>query len=158
MIALLPPIARRRLPLVTALAVVTCSIALSVAVAAQDLPVLVHGEAQGLYREASSSIESYVSTEVDASLQIYAFRPFTGDLKQAFGTTLLREWIEPQHRETAVAGMPTVRQRRAARCRRSLWGSVRRECRRWNVAPPDAAGHSGKAGCRPRRCLSGEPV
>ncbi len=91
----------------TALAVVTCSIALSVAVAAQDLPVLVHGEAQGLYREASSSIESYLSTEVDASLQIYAFRPFTGDLKQAFGTTLLREWIDPQHRETAVAGMPT---------------------------------------------------
>jgi hypothetical protein len=107
MIASLPPISCRRFPLVAARAMVTCAIALPVAAAAQDLPILVHGETNGLYREASSSIESYTSTEASASLQIYTFRPFTGDLKQAFGSTLLREWIDPQYRETAVSGMPT---------------------------------------------------
>ena len=107
MIALPPTLSLRRFSLVTALAVVIGSIGAPAAASAQDLPVLVHGEANGLYREASSSIESYTSTEASASLQIYAFRPFTGDLKQAFGSTLLREWIDPQYRETAVAGMPT---------------------------------------------------
>jgi len=95
-------------PLLAAFAVGLCSLGSPHGSAAQGLPVLVHAEAgTGLYREGSSSIESYTSTEVSASLQIYPFRPFSGDLKQAFGSTLLRDWIDPQYRETAVAGMPT---------------------------------------------------
>ena len=38
-------------------------------------------------------------------LQVYPFRPFTGDLKQAFGRTLFRERIDPQYREAAMAGI-----------------------------------------------------
>jgi len=107
-IASLPIKSHRGCWIVGALAAASCVVGSPARATAQGLPLLVHGEAaSSLYREASSSIESYTSTEASASLQIYPFRPFSGDLKQVFGSTLLRDWIDPQYREAAVAGTPT---------------------------------------------------
>jgi hypothetical protein len=52
-------------------------------------------------------MEDYSFTDVNASVQIYPFRPFSGDIRQIFQATLLRDWIDPMHREENVAAPPT---------------------------------------------------
>jgi hypothetical protein len=54
--------------------------------------------------------DDYSSTECNASFQVYPFRPFQGDILQAFQTTLLQGWIDPRFREEGVAGPPEFRQ------------------------------------------------
>ncbi len=38
---------------------------------------------------------------------MYPFRPFNGDIRQLFQTTLLRDWIDLMHKEENVAAPPT---------------------------------------------------
>lgn len=47
--------------------------------------------------------DDYTFTAFNASLQIYPFRPFTGNIQQGFQTTLLRDWIAPQYQEQGVS-------------------------------------------------------
>jgi len=51
--------------------------------------------------------ESYSFNGMNAQVQVYPFRPFTGDIAQAFQRTLLRDWISPMSQEENVAGPPS---------------------------------------------------
>jgi hypothetical protein len=50
--------------------------------------------------------ENYESTRINASLQVYAFRPAPGDLATRFRQTLLRDWIAPQYQEMQLGSGP----------------------------------------------------
>jgi hypothetical protein len=62
-----------------------------------------------VFRAGIQPAEDYSFNGFNASLQVYQFRPFTGDIAQAFQRTLLREWIAPMHQEENVAGAPSFR-------------------------------------------------
>ena len=49
------------------------------------------------------------SIEFNATVQVYPFRPFNGNIEQMFQKTLLREWIDPRYQETNVAGQSEFR-------------------------------------------------
>jgi len=51
--------------------------------------------------------EDYEFNGTNASVQVYQFRPFNGNIEQQFQRTLLRDWIGPTHQEENVAGKPT---------------------------------------------------
>jgi len=51
--------------------------------------------------------ESYSFNGMNAQVQVYPFRPFNGDIAQAFQRTLLRDWISPMNQEENVAGPPS---------------------------------------------------
>src|SRR5437870_3783299 len=42
----------------------------------------------------------YASTQFNASIQVYPFRPFRGDLGSVVRMTLLRHWIDPRFQES----------------------------------------------------------
>ena len=76
------------------------------AVAQAPLPELKYEEPPGFYRSAIYPPADFSSREVNASLQVYPFRPFrgdVGDLQQAFARTLLRELVDPRYQESNVA-------------------------------------------------------
>src|SRR5262249_33551160 len=58
------------------------------------------------YRSAITPPEDYSASEFNASVQVYPFRPFSGDVQQTFRQTLLRDWIDPRYREENVAAPP----------------------------------------------------
>ena len=74
--------------------------------AQQPLPVLQYNPPANFYKGASTNPEEYSSTEVNASVQVYPFRPFTGNIQVAWQQTLLRDWIDSRYRETNVATQP----------------------------------------------------
>jgi len=76
-------------------------------IAAQALPTLRYDPPPNFYRSASTFPEQYESQEVNAGLQVYPFRPFKGDLLQTFRQGLLRDWIDPQFRETNISAAPS---------------------------------------------------
>lgn len=82
-------------------------------VRAQSVPTLTYAPPTNFSREASAPVESYLSQEVNASLQVYPFRPFAGDLRQQFAQTLFRDWIHPNYREANVAAPPGFSAERA---------------------------------------------
>jgi hypothetical protein len=47
--------------------------------------------------------DDYQLNGTNASVQIYQFRPFSGNVRQQFEATQLREWIDPMHKEENVA-------------------------------------------------------
>jgi len=57
--------------------------------------------------KSSIGADDYQFNGTNASVQIYQFRPYTGNIEQQFQRTLLREWIGPMHQEENVAGKPT---------------------------------------------------
>ena len=54
--------------------------------------------------------DDYSFNGFNASAQVYGFRPFSGDIVQAFQMTLLRDWIAPMHREENVGAPPSFQQ------------------------------------------------
>jgi len=60
-------------------------------------------------RSAITPPEDYSANEFNAGLQVYPFRPFNGDIEQAFRRSLLREWIDPRFQETNLAAPPEFR-------------------------------------------------
>lgn len=75
----------------------------------QELPDLQYDPPHNFYKSAIRDPEQYSSNEVNASLQVYSFRAAAGDLQQQFQQTLLRDWIDPQYRETNVTGVSMFR-------------------------------------------------
>lgn len=75
--------------------------------AQQSVPVLRYSPPPNTSNSALASSADYSFSDFNASVQIYAFRRFDGNLQAAFQTTLLREWIDPMHREQNVATTPT---------------------------------------------------
>jgi hypothetical protein len=79
----------------------------AMATAQQTAPVLRYTPPTNTLRTGTEAVEDYSFTDCNASLQIYPFRPFSGDIRQIFQSTLLRDWIDPMHQEENVAGPPT---------------------------------------------------
>ena len=48
--------------------------------------------------------DDYQLNGTNASVQIYQFRPFSGNIQQQFQQTLLRDWVDPMHKEENIAG------------------------------------------------------
>ena len=69
-------------------------------------PALQYTPPLNFYKSAMTNPEDFSSNEVNASMQVYPFRPFTGDIQRAWGQTLMRDWIDPRYREANVAGPP----------------------------------------------------
>jgi hypothetical protein len=57
-------------------------------------------------RSAIYPPEDYMSTQFNASIQVYPFEPFNGNVAEIFQRTLFRDRIDPRHREENVAGRP----------------------------------------------------
>jgi len=75
---------------------------------AQDATHVLHYTApQNVFRAGIEPAEDYSFNGFNASVQVYQFRPFTGNIQQAFQANLLRDWIAPMHKEENVAGKPT---------------------------------------------------
>jgi hypothetical protein len=114
--------------------------------AAAQLPTLQYDPPPNFYHSAITPPDQYTSNEVNASLQVYQFRSFTGDLAQQFQRTLLRDWIDPQYQESNVAATPmwsrpTVpgAQAVAARFTENVAGTLRQRMRVLIVAGQAAA-------------------
>jgi hypothetical protein len=60
----------------------------------------------GVFKSSIGPGESYSFNEMNAQVQVYPFRSFSGDIAQAFQRTLLRDWISPMEREENVAVAP----------------------------------------------------
>jgi hypothetical protein len=76
------------------------------AAAEPGVPVLKYDPPANFYRSAITPPDDFNSNEVNASVQVYPFRPFNGDVEKEFQQTLLRDWIDPRHREGSVAAQP----------------------------------------------------
>jgi hypothetical protein len=92
------------------LAIVLAAILLvaTTAGAQPPLPALEYTPPANFYKTTATNPEDFSSNEVNASVQIYPFRPFSGNLQQAWTQTLLRDWIDPRYRETNVASRPDL--------------------------------------------------
>jgi hypothetical protein len=66
------------------------------------MPELQFTDPPGFYRSAIYPPADFSSKEVNASLQVYPFRVFNGDIRQAFSRTLLRELIDGRYQETSI--------------------------------------------------------
>ena len=83
--------------------------ALLVAAGAAAQPVLRYAPPPDFYHSAITPPDDYSANGFNAGLQVYPFRPFTGNIEQAFRRTLLREWIDPRFQERNVAAPPEFR-------------------------------------------------
>ena len=70
------------------------------------VPILKYDPPPNFLEASYGNYEDFSSREVNASIQIYPFRPFTGNIETAWQTTLLRGWIDGMHKEANVAGQP----------------------------------------------------
>ena len=112
----------RRWMLVSSLAILATVQALAQA----PLPELKFDDPPGFYRSAIYPPADYSSQEVNASLQVYPFRPFTGDVQLAFSRTLLRELVDTRSQEMNVApGRSSTRSRCRGRASFSAHDSSR---------------------------------
>jgi len=93
----------------TTIVFVTVLLAAAAAVAQPPLPVLQYDAPPNFYKSAMTNPEDFSSSEVNASVQVYPFRPFAGNIQQLVGQTLLRDWIDPRYREENVASQPDFR-------------------------------------------------
>jgi hypothetical protein len=73
------------------------------ALAQAPLPELKYEDPPGFYRSAIYPPADFSSQEVNASLQVYPFRLFSGDVRLAFSRTLMRELVDPRYQESNVA-------------------------------------------------------
>jgi hypothetical protein len=73
------------------------------AFAQAPLPELKFEDPPRFYRSALYPPTDFSSQEANASLQVYPFRPFSGDVQTAFSRTLLRELVDPRYQEANVA-------------------------------------------------------
>ncbi len=71
--------------------------------AAQPLPTLRYDPPANFYHSAIAPPDQYTSNEVQAGLQVYPFRRFTGNIVGLLRRTLLRDWIDPQFQESNLA-------------------------------------------------------
>jgi len=75
---------------------------------AQDAThVLNYTPPQNVFRQAIDPAEDYSFNGANASVQVYQFRRFQGNIQATFQATLLRDWIAVMHQEENVAGKPT---------------------------------------------------
>jgi len=76
------------------------------ALAQSTVPMLRYTPPANAFQSGTGSPDDYAFNSFNASVQIYPFRPFTGNIQQAFQMTLLRDWIALQYQEQNLAGPP----------------------------------------------------
>jgi hypothetical protein len=76
------------------------------AAAQSSVPLLRYAPPANATQVGMGMPADYSFNGFNASLQVYQFRPFTGDIRQAFQTNLLRDWISPRYQEQNVGGTP----------------------------------------------------
>jgi hypothetical protein len=81
-------------------------LAVTEAAARLTVPVLRYSPPANAYQAVAGSADDYAFNGFNASVQIYPFRPFTGNIQQAFQMMLLRDWIMPQYQEENVGAPP----------------------------------------------------
>jgi len=69
------------------------------------LPELKFEDPPRFLRSGAYPPADFSSQDVNASLQVYPFRPFGGDVRQAFSRSLFRDLIDPPYREDNVAAV-----------------------------------------------------
>jgi hypothetical protein len=79
-------------------------LAMTGAPAHSKVPVLRYTPPANAFQAGFGSPADYSFTGFNAAVQIYPFRPFTGDIQQSFQMTLLRDWITLQYQEQNVGG------------------------------------------------------
>jgi hypothetical protein len=91
------------------LAIVALVLAATDVAAQQTSPALRYTPPPNAYKSAAMPPEDYSFNgfNASASVQVYPFRPLTGDIQRTFRATLLRDWITPMHQEERIAGQPT---------------------------------------------------
>jgi hypothetical protein len=76
------------------------------AAAQSTVPLLRYAPPANAIQIGTGQPDDYSFSGFNASVQIYPFRPFTGNIQQAFQANLLREWIAPQYQEQNLGGAP----------------------------------------------------
>lgn len=74
-------------------------VAMTDAAAQSTVPVLRYTPPANAFQAGTGSPDDYAFNGFNASVQVYPFRPFTGNIQQAFQMTLLRDWIALQYQE-----------------------------------------------------------
>jgi hypothetical protein len=87
--------------------IATTIVALALAGAAQAQTSMLRYTPPANAFKSSIGADDYQLNGTNASVQVYQFRPFSGNIQQQFQATLLRDWIGPMHQEENVAGKPT---------------------------------------------------
>src|SRR5262249_25421960 len=82
------------------------AIAVTPAAAQSSVPLLRYTPPANATQIGMGQPADYSFSGFNAALQVYQFRPFTGDIRRAFETNLLRDWIAPQYQEQALGGTP----------------------------------------------------
>jgi hypothetical protein len=77
------------------------------AAAQSTVPVLHYAPPANAVRMGAGLSDEYSFRGFNASVQVYPFRPFAGNIQQAFQMTLLRDWIDPMHQEENIGVLPT---------------------------------------------------
>src|SRR5262245_13209330 len=72
------------------------ALAVSHAAAQSTVPVLRYTPPANAIQIGTGQPDDYSFSGFNGSIQIYPFRPFTGDIRQRFQASLLRQWIAPQ--------------------------------------------------------------
>ena len=85
-------------------AALLAAIALALAGAAHAQTSTLHYTPPANSFKSALGADDYQLNGSNASVQIYQFRPFSGNIRQQFETTRLRDWIDPMHREENTAG------------------------------------------------------
>jgi len=81
-------------------------LAVAHAAAQSTVPVLRYTPPTNAIQIGTGQPDDYSFTSFNGSLQIYPFRPFTGNIQEGFQTNLLRHWIAPRYQEQNLGGTP----------------------------------------------------
>ncbi len=81
-------------------------LAVTHAAAQSSVPVLRYTPPANATQVGMGQPADYNFNGFNGSLQVYQFRPFTGDIEQAFRANLLRDWISPRYQEQQIGGAP----------------------------------------------------
>src|SRR5260370_1799735 len=77
------------------------------AAAQSTVPVLRYQPPANTFQAGTGSPDDYAFKGFNASVQVYPFRSFTGNIQQEFQMTLLSDWIVPLQREQNLGAPPT---------------------------------------------------
>jgi hypothetical protein len=77
---------------------------MSDAPAQSTVPMLRYTPPANAFQAGTGSPDDYAFNGFNALVQIYLFRPFTGNIQQALQMTLLRDWIALQYQEQNLGG------------------------------------------------------
>lgn len=74
---------------------------------AATMPLLDYTPPANAYAASAGPGADYFFNGFNASVEVYPFRPAPPNIVQLFQTTLLRDWIDPQHQEENVGAPPS---------------------------------------------------